>query len=72
MSKIFNCSSSKLIPIEVLNNKDYLEKRQKDLEDIKMVTNQIRQISEDMGIRLKDQGILIGKNISNYNGIFIK
>lgn len=65
MSKIFFCLSSKIISKDILDNKEYLEKRQKELEDIKKVTSQIREISNDMGMKIKDQAILIG-NIYNF------
>ena len=63
MSKINICLSSKIILTEVMQNKEYLEKRQKDLEEIKLVTSQLREISKEMGLKVKDQGFIIGNNI---------
>jgi hypothetical protein len=38
-----------------------LEKRQKELEEIKKVTFQIYEISNFMGLKVKEQGIIISK-----------
>lgn len=38
-----------------------MERRQRELEDIKKVTSQIREISNEMGLKLKDQALIIGK-----------
>ena len=54
-------NESKLLSIDILTNKEYLEKRQKDLIDIKLATKQIKEITEEMGNKLKGQGDLIGK-----------
>lgn len=46
---------------DILSNKEYLEKRQKDLEDIRIATKQIKEITDQMGVKVKNQGEIIGK-----------
>lgn len=52
----FGFRESKLIIRDVLDQNEYLNMRTKELEDIKKVAHQIKDISESMKVELNDQG----------------
>jgi hypothetical protein len=47
------------IVLDLTNNKDLLDKRRKDLEDIHSTSNQIKQMTDKMALDLKDQGAIL-------------
>ena len=57
---------SKIIVRDVIDQKTYLDLRTKELEDIKKVAMQIKDLSSNMKVELEDQGRkveLIDKNV---------
>jgi hypothetical protein len=47
------------IVLDLTNNKDLLDKRRKDLEDIHSTSNQIKQMTDKMALDLKAQGAIL-------------
>lgn len=45
--------------LEITNNKELLEKRRKDLQDIHSTSNQIKQMTDNMALSVNNQGAIL-------------
>ena len=45
--------------LDLTNNKEFLEKRRKDLQDIHSTSNQIKQMTDNMALSVNNQGAIL-------------
>jgi hypothetical protein len=52
---------SKLVFQEIKQNDEFLNQRQKELEEVAKVANQVKKLTDDMVVKTKEQGDLLCK-----------
>jgi len=65
-SSVVGFRESKIFVLDIMDQKTYLEGRTKEIEDIKKVATQIKELSSNMKVELQEQGKkvdLIDRNV---------